>query len=95
MDQQSGIDPEPSKWTLADLTCRLRQRLLDAAAQDDIETMNSLMITFSQITQASYSINNTEVSRLFVSLEDSTKDAMMHDPRIHVPSVEEIHTALD
>jgi hypothetical protein len=30
MDQQSGIDPEPCKWTLADLTCRLRQRLLEA-----------------------------------------------------------------
>lgn len=88
--------PSPA-WTLADLACCLRQRLIDAVGQHDEKTIHELWTALTIIVEASYNSHSEVITGIFVDLQGYAQCAVMEelwkaDP---LPSIEQIHAALD
>lgn len=86
---------QPTKMTLADLLCVLRQRLLDAVDQNDRETLGELKTTLMILREASYQSEDKQIVGIVVTLEDCTRD-FLHGMgwKENIPSIEAIKSAL-
>ncbi len=65
------------RLTLLTLMLALRQRLVEASDQRDQKTLSELRLTFTIITEASYSCEDKAATLLFQSLWDSAREAGM------------------
>lgn len=86
---------DPDRVTLTEFVLALRQRLIDAVQVNDQETIAKLLTTFGMLVDTSYAYQDKSVMELFVSLEDSARNAAMNVGwKAPVPSIAAIEDAL-
>ena len=79
---------------LANLLCSLRQKLLTAWNTNNQQELADLMTAFSVMREASYPLQDSQLTVIMVALEDATRDALGgFQSKGEIPSVEQIQAA--
>ncbi len=86
---------KPNKITSLDIFLYLRQRLLDAREQKDVDTLGNLQTVFIMLSDLAYLKKVGGLGAILEEFENSARDSIMGVPwKSTIPSEEEIRLAL-
>src|SRR5919109_3049489 len=86
---------ESSKLTATDIFLYLRQRLIDAREQNDLNTLGGLQRVFDIFLDLAFMKKNQPIGKILEDFECSARDSLMGVPwKSTIPSEEEIRLAL-